>query len=323
MTFKRFGVFLIVFSWVSFCTVSVQAASGFSPYDTPMDHELLIVIDDFGYELTPSIEAGFFELSSNIAFSIIPQTPRSRAVSQRCDEQGRDYLAHIPWEPINPELSPEPALIACSASDAILYSMVRELHYEFPSMLAANNHQGSLASQDHAFLSRFAEVWKATSLPFLDSRTVASSQVRSVFESAGIPVFSNQRFLDHVDDLDIIRENLQALSAKMQTQHRTIVIGHPRRNTLVALREWLNEGLPEGARLIALSDWIRFDTKAVEEVACASASILTISPRSVKPDELMSLTPHTPLALSREPEQTGLSVISEKIGGTSRTVTLQ
>jgi uncharacterized protein len=212
---------------------------------------LTLLIDDLGHGIDPGLEAQILALPPEVGVSILPGTPRAADWARACAEQGREYLAHLPWQPLHSGLPAERALMPLEATSAVLYTLLLEARDELPDLLGANNHQGSRASLDPGFLDAFAIAWRPFGLPFVDSRTIGGSRVAERLGAAGVPVIENRLFIDHHDDTDAIGRCLDEAFALGRRQ-AVLVIGHPRPRTLAVLADRLAR-LPDGLRLQPLS----------------------------------------------------------------------
>lgn len=213
---------------------------------------LTLLIDDLGHPIDPRLEARVLALPQAVGVSILPATPHAALWAQRCADQGRDYLAHLPWQPLDAELPPERALMPIRSEAAILYTLLLEARVELPAMLGANNHQGSRASRDADFLDAFAAAWRPFGLPFVDSRTVAGSRIGSRLRAAGIDVLENRLFIDHDPAPAAIAACLERAVA-LSLNGDVLVIGHPRPSTLDALEAFFARP-PAGLRLLSLAE---------------------------------------------------------------------
>jgi polysaccharide deacetylase 2 family uncharacterized protein YibQ len=213
---------------------------------------ILLILDDMGHGYGRARLEPCFALPPEVAFSIIPGTAQAARTAARCTEQGRDYLAHLPWQPLRPEGQPERLLARLDCPPQRLDLILEQTRRELPALVGANNHQGSRACLDAAFLARFAQAWQPLGLPFVDSRTVAGSRVPAELGAAGIAVFENQLFLDHVDKRGAIAEKLAELEQLARRRELTIAIAHPRPNTLALLGPWAAR-LPAGLELVSAS----------------------------------------------------------------------
>jgi polysaccharide deacetylase 2 family uncharacterized protein YibQ len=214
--------------------------------------QILLILDDMGQSYGRARLESCFDLPADVAFSIIPGTPLAARMAARCSAQQRDYLAHLPWQPQETRDPAEHLLARVDCSPRRLQQVLEQTRRELPGMVGANNHQGSRACRDTAFLRAFAQAWRPLGLPFVDSRTVAGSCVPAELGAAGIAVFENQLFLDHVDEPAAIREKLLELERLARQRDLTIAIAHPRPNTLAMLEPWLAQ-LPAGLELIPAS----------------------------------------------------------------------
>jgi polysaccharide deacetylase 2 family uncharacterized protein YibQ len=216
---------------------------------------ILLILDDMGHAGGTALTEACFTLPREVAFSILPGAPRAAQTGRRCLSQGRDQLAHLPWEPLKGE-GREPFFMARDADADHMRRQLERVRRILPGMLGANNHQGSRASADTLFLDTFAQAWAPLALPFLDSRSTADSRIPQRLGSAGIPVWENHLFLDHVDSDEAIAAELARLEAWARERDGVIAIAHPRPRTLRLLHAWL-AGKPEDLRLMHAHEVLR------------------------------------------------------------------
>jgi polysaccharide deacetylase 2 family uncharacterized protein YibQ len=247
---RRLESSLILFFLLLFACSTVARASG----------RILLVLDDLGHSIGEAREAACHQLPLEVAFSIIPGTPRSAEVGHACLVSGRDVLAHIPWEPLDNSIYVEKARLNVDCSPGRIQSVIDLAFRELPMMIGANNHQGSRASQSENFLAAFAHAWAENGLPFIDSRTIGQSRVSQVFRATGITVLENSMFLDHVDDPLVIRQRLKELEARAFRRDLTIAIAHPRESSLAEILRWARD-LPEGLELVSARDVFTASTR--------------------------------------------------------------
>ena len=214
---------------------------------------ILLVLDDLGHSIGAAREAACHELPLEVAFSIIPGTPRAAEVGHACLVSGRDVLAHIPWEPLDNSIYVEKARLNVDCPPGRIQAVIDLAFRQLPMMIGANNHQGSRASLSEDFLGAFARIWAESGLPFIDSKTIGQRRVLPIFRATGITVLENSMFLDHVDDPLVIRERLKELEARAEKQELTIAIAHPRKNSLKEIARWASR-LPEGLELVSAHD---------------------------------------------------------------------
>ena len=80
---------------------------------------------------------------------------------------------------------------------------------------------------------------KQRNLLFLDSLTTNKSTGHIAASEFKVPFITRNIFLDHKDELKIIKQQLVNLKKIARLQGYAIAIGHPRKNTIQALASWL------------------------------------------------------------------------------------
>ena len=73
----------------------------------------------------------------------------------------------------------------------------------------------------------------------------------------GVPTQLRQVFLDHVEDIDIIKTNLDSLVTLSHHMEIAVGIGHVKPATLAVLKEEIPRLEAEGYRFIRLSQAVR------------------------------------------------------------------
>jgi polysaccharide deacetylase 2 family uncharacterized protein YibQ len=97
------------------------------------------------------------------------------------------------------------------------------------------------------------EQLKARGLLFLDSRTIANSVGDALAAELGVTHLQRDVFLDDViDEADIMKE-LARTEAIARKHGVAIAIGHPHRDTVAALRQWIPEVQAKGFVLVPIS----------------------------------------------------------------------
>lgn len=201
---------------------------------------LAIVIDDLGIDRRRSRE--ILEIAMPLTVAFLPYAARAESLWQMAHENGHEVWAHIPMEPRNlAEHNPGPGALYTSLTDDAL---AERLTTSLDKMKAANirginNHMGSRMTADTRAMSVVMRVLSDHNLAYLDSRTVANSVGAELARIHNVPTASRHIFLDHVDDVEIIMEQLRkAETLALRRSGGVITIGHPRDATLRALQEW-------------------------------------------------------------------------------------
>jgi hypothetical protein len=107
--------------------------------------------------------------------------------------------------------------------------------------IGLNNHMGSQFTEDpYAMRAALAAV-KEDGLFFLDSRTSASSVAASESRKLGLRTHQRDVFLDNELSVPAILKQIKQAESVARQRGHAIAIGHPHKETVAALRQWLKE----------------------------------------------------------------------------------
>jgi polysaccharide deacetylase 2 family uncharacterized protein YibQ len=140
-------------------------------------------------------------------------------------------------------------------SDKEIRKRVRKAIEAVPFAKGLNNHMGSKATMDSVLLSAAFEEIRKTGYFFVDSRTSSESIAEGLAREHGVPALSNDIFLDAVDEQETIEKKLYALAESAKNNGRAIGIGHPRPNTLAALRNVLPLLRAQGYKFVKVASF--------------------------------------------------------------------
>jgi len=76
---------------------------------------------------------------------------------------------------------------------------------------------------------------------FLDSRTSAASVAAAESKKLGLRTHQRDVFLDNDQNVPAILKQLRKAEATARERGHAIAIGHPHKETVAALRQWLKE----------------------------------------------------------------------------------
>lgn len=214
-----------------------------------------IVIDDMGSSLD---ELDLLtRLHIPLTFAIIPQLPLATEIALRAHDRGYEVIVHMPMEPKGyPELRMEKNGLLMSLTDAEIEIQAREYLALVPYAAGANNHMGSRFTEDAGKLLPVMQVLKEKRLYFLDSKTTPLSLGSSLAHEVGIKSGSRNVFLDNVQDVEAIRDQLQFTVRIARKQGKAIAICHPHKATIIALSQTLPALKAEGVIFVKLSQVI-------------------------------------------------------------------
>jgi len=193
--------------------------------------KLAIIIDDvsFAHDVKAIKSIGI-----PLTMSFLPPTsihPDSAKLASR----EKIYMVHLPLEAMSFSAE-ETTTLHVNDSKATIQERVKEIKILFPRAYYVNNHTGSKFTSDKRAIKDLIIALKYQGIGFLDSRTTAQTKVPEVMKSLGKPYVARDVFLDHEADVTYIEGQIIKAIAKAKKHGSAIAIGHPRKETLQALK---------------------------------------------------------------------------------------
>ena len=194
--------------------------------------KLAIIIDDMSVKSqVNAIKA----LNIPITMSFLPPSA-NRPNSAKLASKENFYMVHLPMEAqhFNKE---EPFTLRVSDSLKTINNRVTKLKQLFPRVKYINNHTGSKFTSDEIAMNKLISVLKSKKINFIDSRTTAKTKAPKVMKNFGLKYVARDIFLDNRRDEEYIISQIKK-AIKIAKRHGTaIAIGHPHRNTILALND--------------------------------------------------------------------------------------
>ena len=223
--------------------VSQRKGETLFTFECPSDKRpmLAIIIDDMGESLEQIYP--FIDLGIPLTFSILPNAGRAKEVARMLGSLGVEYMLHIPMEPNHPYMM--------ESRDFLLTGMhpkeIRVVLENFLETLGgapkgANNHMGSRFTTCKEGMRVVLEVLKSKGMYFIDSRTTKDSVGREVAGETGICFGERDVFLDSETSEASISAFIEQAVEIAKSKGSAIAIGHPRSETLSALKKFVNSG---------------------------------------------------------------------------------
>jgi polysaccharide deacetylase 2 family uncharacterized protein YibQ len=206
-----------------------------------VEGRLALIIDDWGRS-EADLLASFAALGAPWTASVIPGQPRTGDNARALTDRGIPLMIHLPMQPENGEVWDlgEQAVYVGTDSERMEELLSQSLR-EVPGARGLNNHMGSRATADETTMRTFMQVLHRHDLFFVDSVTTAASTAAEQARREGIPWTKRDLFIDPQDDPVVITQQLQLAVEQARRQKSVVLIGHPRRNTLIALQRWIPE----------------------------------------------------------------------------------
>ena len=222
----------------------------------PKDKKYIaIVIDDLG--VSPQYTKDILSLKKPLTASFLPYAPANKKQVQQAKDAGFEVMLHVPMMPHH-RAALAPVTLAPEMDKATVQKHLREFmkYYEGAGMKGANNHMGSEFTENAQSLGYVMEILKENGWFFLDSKTTGKSVGKQVATQYGVPYIARDVFLDNEEDYNYIMGQLQETENVAQKYGRAVAIGHPHKQTYLALKDWLATVEERGFVLVHLSDLI-------------------------------------------------------------------
>ena len=215
-----------------------------------------IIIDDMGSSVREADELMAIKLP--LTFSIIPGLAHVKGVAEAAHARGYQLMIHIPMEPQGyPRQRMERYGLLLSQSDEEIRKRLDGFLREVPYAKGANNHMGSRFTEDRAKMGTVLGFLKGKGLFFIDSKTTPHSVGNSLAREMGIETASRNVFIDNVQDVEAIREQLEQLATMARRKGAVIGICHPHKTTIQALAATLPELRKSGITFVYAAELVR------------------------------------------------------------------
>lgn len=224
------------------------------PKITAMKGRIAIVIDDWGYTLNnlPIVD----EIKYPITASILPNLDFSRQVAEEFHNKGFEVILHLPSQP-HERIGLEKNTILTSMNEKTVSKIVEEGIASVPYLDGVSNHMGSAATEDARTMESIFKELKKKNLFFLDSYVTAKSICSKVARKVGIRFAKRDVFLDNVEDLVFIKQEILKLKLRAKAKGYAIGIGHDRKMTLQVLKEVMPQLEKEGFKFVSVSELVK------------------------------------------------------------------
>jgi polysaccharide deacetylase 2 family uncharacterized protein YibQ len=197
-----------------------------------------IIIDDMGYDKKMAIKLS--KLNAKITLSILPHSPFQSRIAQLSKDNGLETMLHLPMEPNEyPDVDPGPGALLTSMTPDQLIRQLKENLKAVPGAKGVNNHMGSKMTTESSQIYQIFSILKQRDLYFVDSRTSPQTLCKPSARLFQIPFAQRDVFLDHRQEAQFIRKQIDQLIRIARRNGYAVGIGHPHLITYEVLRESL------------------------------------------------------------------------------------
>ena len=194
---------------------------------------IALIVDDIGF--SPSVARQFAQLDLPLTFSILPRLEYSRELAVELQSQGYEIMLHQPMEPYNACCDPGPGALFVGDGAAKIERILDENIGSMPLAKGINNHMGSRFTESPEEIRETMMVIKDRRLFFIDSLTSSNSIAYATARKYRLSTAHRHIFLDNTRNVSAILNQLHQLRLHALKFGRAIGIGHPYRETALAL----------------------------------------------------------------------------------------
>lgn len=194
--------------------------------------KLVIIIDDVSYARDLKL---IESTGLPLVMSYLPPSSR-HPDSANLARQSPFYMVHLPLEAMDYD-SEEPNTLRIGDSEEKMAERIAALKKLYPNVRYMNNHTGSKFTADADAVEKLVRVMKKEGVVLVDSRTTAQTKIPDVSQKAGLRYLGRDVFLDHQDGVANVKKQIAEAVEKAKRHGSAIAIGHPRPDTIRALKE--------------------------------------------------------------------------------------
>jgi len=194
--------------------------------------KLAIIIDDVHNKKQLAM---IQRLNMKITPSIFPPYDLAKE-SHLLAKNLKHYMIHLPMESANKKLNTQTKTLMTSFSDEQIADRVMELRKLFPKGRYVNNHTGSVFTSHYTVMKKLYIALRLEGFVFVDSFTQATSKVEKIAHEYGDDYVRRESFIDNVQTVKYVQKQLKSAVQKAKKNGHAIVIGHPYKVTMQALK---------------------------------------------------------------------------------------
>lgn len=215
-----------------------------------------VLIDDMGTTVQEAKQ--LMSIGVPLTISIIPDRPQAKSVAETFYGGGHEVMIHMPMEPADyPKRRLESNGLLVAQSDAEITKRLKSYLQQVPNAVGANNHMGSRFTENDGKMRVVLGFLKSWDLFFVDSVTSSRSVGAALSREIGLKTASRNVFLDNVQDVGAIKEQLRQLARTASRNGSAIGICHPHKATLQALAEELPQLKRQGVKFVYISQLVK------------------------------------------------------------------
>ena len=213
---------------------------------------IYLVIDDVGYnsnQLEP-----FLQLECPLTFAILPFLPYSDEDAHKIELNKKEYIIHMPMEPLNGE-DPGPGALYTTMLPEEIRKSTKDILNSLPGAKGVNNHMGSRFTSDRKAMDIVLKALKQEGKFYLDSYTTARSIVAEMSAQNDMIYQKRDIFIDNTPESDDMKKAIRNGFTLAEGKKFAVLIGHVWSDNLPSvIKEMYREGREKGFEFRYLSE---------------------------------------------------------------------
>jgi polysaccharide deacetylase 2 family uncharacterized protein YibQ len=224
---------------------------------TTYNGKAVIIIDDLGNQYKPCLP--LIKSKFPVTFSVLPNCPFSKRISQEGHESGHEIILHAPMEAWDNESNlraskPGNMFLTTAMDNQDLTDHLEAMIESVPNIIGISNHMGSKFTEDSTKMEVLIRLLKDKNLCFVDSRTSNNSKGLSLAKEFGVPSVGRGLFLDNDQTYDQTVKQLIKLMEISEAKGTAVGIGHPYPSTIKAITDMLPRFKKNKIEIVPLSE---------------------------------------------------------------------
>jgi polysaccharide deacetylase 2 family uncharacterized protein YibQ len=199
---------------------------------------IAIVLGSLGLS-RPATIAAIQQLPGPITLSFAPYGRNLQDFVDQARAAGHEVLLQVPMEPIDyPKNDPGPHTLLTSLSARKNLERLDWLLARFTGYVGIVNYMGSRYTASEPHLRPLMTALRERGLMFVDARSTSASVAAKTAVEIGLPVVSNDRFIDNEASRSNIDARLGELERIARSRGQAVGIGFPYPVTIERLSQW-------------------------------------------------------------------------------------
>jgi polysaccharide deacetylase 2 family uncharacterized protein YibQ len=215
---------------------------------------IAVIIDDMGIDVANSY--ALMDMKGPFTLAFLPYADKIDSQTEFAKKNHHALMIHMPMEAMNGAMMDTPGLLKVAATPDLFQEQLAFNLSKMKGYTGLNNHMGSLLTQDEDKMKLVMQKLKTEGYYFVDSRTINTSIAADMAEREGVPYLVRDVFLDHDPSLEGVRKALHHVEEVARRKGVAIAIGHPKTNTVRAIKEWIPTLKAKGYDLVTIDELI-------------------------------------------------------------------